>query len=282
MVLLYLLIGLFVLSQTLSNTLSSRALKKTKYENAYTVVWQLCSGIFMLFTLPFVKLYARFDIHLLILFGISLVFWALTNAFLFKAYKTEDVSILTTVYPLYNVIAFGITALFFNARMNGFILIGFFLIILASFLTGFYRTKLRPSKGVIFILLSVLFEGIAFGVSIPVVKVYSSFLYIAVGFIIPGLINQYFFLRPKVAHLQYEIRKQWKTIIINAIIVDLLYIFEYAALNRGNVSQVVSFGEASTFLTVMIGILFLRERSHIKIKLLAALLATVGVILAQR
>ncbi len=282
MVFLYLLIGLFVLFQTLSNTLSSKALKKTKYEGAYTVVWQLCSGALMILTLPFIKLYANFDLNLLILFAVSMIFWALTNVFLFKAYKYEDVSVISTVYPLYNIIAFGITALFFNAHINAFILIGFLCITLGSFLSGFYRTKFRPSKGVIFILLSVLFEGIAFGLSIPVTKTYSSFLYIAAGFTIPGLINLFVFLRPKLSHLTYEMSKQWKTILINAIVVDLLYVFEYAALRIGNVSQVVSFGEASTLLTVIGGILFLRERKHIAIKLIAGGLATLGIILAQR
>ncbi len=282
MLIIYSFIALFVLFQTLSSALSSWVTKKTRYEGAYTVLWQLTSGGLMFFTLPFVKLYTNFDVKILLIFAISLIFWALTNVFLFKAYKNEDVSIITTVYPLYNIIAFGVTALFFGAKFNLVIVLGFLLITFASFLTGFYRTKFNPSKGVRFILLSVLCEGIALGLSIPVTKVYSSFLYIAVGFTVPGLINLFLFIRPKISHLAYELSRQWKAIFINAICVDLLYIFEYAALQRGNVSQVVSFGEASTLLTVISGIVFLHERKHIAIKLTAAIIVIVGIILAQQ
>ncbi len=280
--LLYLFIGLFILFETLNSVLRRKALRKTKYEYAFTILWQLSAGILMILTLPFVKNYGTFNLKILILFGISIFFWALTNAFLFTAYKYEEVSVLSPISPLYNIIAFTIAVVFFSAHINNWVIVGFILIICASLLSGFYMTKFKPSKGVVYFLLSLFFEGIAFGLSIPVTKIYSSFIYIATCFTIPGLINFFIFLRPRVSHLQYEINVQWKTIIACAVIVDLVYVFEYAALKIGNVSQVVSLSAATTFLIVISGIIFLKERKNVPIKIIAALLAIAGALLAQR
>lgn len=278
---LYVYIFLSLLFLTLISLVRRYALIKTKYESAFTILSQLSSGLLMILVLPFIDLKISYSVNIFILHALSLFFWALTNIYLFKAFKHEEVSVLAPITPLYNVISYGILVSFFGAHLSLAAILGFILIISASFLSGFYKTGFKPSQGVYYYLLTMLFQGIAFALSVPVTKVIPSYLYIATGFTIPGLLNLFFLLKPKFSEIEYEIKKQWKILLVCALIIDLYYIFLFAALKIGNVSQVLSFDAAGTFLIVIGGIIFLKERKNVLIKLIASVLAFVGVVLAQ-
>jgi len=53
------------------------------------------------------------------------------------------------------------------------------------------------------------------------------------------------------------------------------------AFQIGNATQVVSIVAASTLLTAFAGIIILKERNYIPLKIFASALATVGIILVQ-
>jgi uncharacterized membrane protein len=101
------------------------------------------------------------------------------------------------------------------------------------------------------------------------------------AFLFPALVNWLVFLRPKVAELRYELHTQWKAILLNAVVMDASYFCLLKAFQMGNVPQLVSLSASSTLLTTLAGIIFLREKKHVTIKLLAAGLATVGIALVQ-
>ena len=89
------------------------------------------------------------------------------------------------------------------------------------------------------------------------------------------------FLRPKGAELRYELRVQWKAILLNAAIMDVSFFFLLKAFQLGNVPQVVALSASSTLLTAIVGIVVLKEEKHRTLKMVAAVLATLGVVLIQ-
>jgi uncharacterized membrane protein len=101
------------------------------------------------------------------------------------------------------------------------------------------------------------------------------------AFLFPALVNLFVFLRPTGAQLRYELHAQWKGILLNALVMDASFFFLLKAFQLGNVPQVVSLSASSTLLTALAGILLLHERKYTALKMLAAGLATVGIVLLQ-
>ena len=152
---------------------------------------------------------------------------------------------------------------------------------IASLLIGAYHTRFRPSKGIVFALLYSFFLGAALGFNSEVVKSFSIPPYMFVAFLFPAAVNMFVFLRPKVAELRYELRMQWKVILLNAAVMDASFFFLLKAFQLGNVPQVVALSASSTLLTALAGIVLLKEDKHRTLKIVAAGLATLGVVLVQ-
>ena len=101
------------------------------------------------------------------------------------------------------------------------------------------------------------------------------------AFLFPAVVNLLIFLQPKVAEMRYELKVQWRVILLNAAVMDASFFFLLKAFQLGNVPQVVALSSSSTLLTALAGVVLLKEKEHMTLKVLAAGLATVGVVLLQ-
>ena len=263
------------------NIISRFSLSNTKHEAAYTILWQVFCGLLAPLFLPFDRLSISLNPHVLLLFGLSIALWALVDAFLFSAFKYEEASVLSAILPLNFVFTFVISVVFFKAALKPPIVIGFLIIMAASLLIGFYHTRFRPSKGVIFALLCSFFTGAALGFNSEVVKSFSIPPYMLASFLFPAVVNLFVFLRPKVSEMRYELKVQWKAILLNAVVMDASFFFLMKAFQLGNVPQVVALSARSTLLTALAGIVILKENKHRNLKIIVAALATLGVVLVQ-
>ncbi len=263
------------------NVISRLSLSTTKHEAAYTILWQVFCALLAPLFLPFDRFSISISPHVLLLFALSVALWALVDAFLFSAFKYEEASVLSAIFPLNFVFTFVVSVMFFKAGIKPTIVVGFLIIMAASLLIGVYHTRFRPSKGIVFALLYSFFLGVALGLNSEVVKSFSIPPYMFAAFLFPAAVNLLLFLRPKVAELRYELHVQWKKILLNAAIMDASFFFLLKAFQLGNVPQVVALSASSTLLTVLAGILILKEKQHIALKIVVAALATLGVVLVQ-
>ena len=263
------------------NIISRISLSKTKYEYAYTILWQVFCALLAPLFLPFDRFSIAVNPHVLLLFTLSVALWALVDAFLFSAFKHEEASVLAAIFPLNFVYTFVISAVFFQAGIKPTLVIGFLIIMAASLLIGLYHTRFRPSKGIVLALLYSFFLGAALGFNSEVVKSFSIPPYMFAAFLFPAVANLLLFLRPKVVELRYELQVQWKAILLNAAVMDASFFFLLKAFQLGNVPQVVALSASSTLLTALVGIVLLKEDKHRTLKIVAAGLATVGIILVQ-
>ena len=264
------------------NIISRMSLATTRHEYAYTILWQMFCALLAPFFLLFDRFSISFNPSVLPLFVLSIVLWALVDAFLFSAFKYEEVSILSAIFPLNFLFTFVVSLVFFHSAIRPTIVLGFLVVMFASLLVGLYHTRFRPSKGIIFGLLYSFFLGVALGLNSEVVKSFSIAPYMFAAFLFPALANLFIFLRPKRAELRYELKLQWKKILLNAAVMDASFFFLLKAFQLGNVPQVVALTASSTLITALAGVVLLKEDKHITLKILAAVLATVGLILVQR
>src|SRR5437763_7171477 len=127
------------------NIISRVSLSKTRHEYAYTILWQLFCALLA----PLFLLFDRFSIsvnpHVLPLFALSIVLWALVDAFLFSAFKYEEASILSAIFPLNFLFTFVVSLVFFHSVIKPMIVIGFLFVLFVLFLVGFYFFCFRPS-----------------------------------------------------------------------------------------------------------------------------------------
>ena len=263
------------------NIISRISLSTTRHELAYTILWQGCCALLAPLFLPFDRFSIAINPHVMFWFALSVVLWALVDAFLFSAFKYEEASVLATIFPLNFVFTFVVSVMFFHAGIKPTLVIGFLIIIATSLLIGVYSTRFRLSKGIVFALLYSFFLGVALGFNSEVVKSFSIPPYMFVAFLFPAVVNLLLFLRPKRAELRYELRVQWKAILLNAAVMDVSFFCLLKAFQLGNVPQVVALSASSTLLTAVVGIVVLKEEKHRTLKLVAAGLATLGVVLVQ-
>jgi drug/metabolite transporter (DMT)-like permease len=264
------------------NIISRISLSTTKHEYAYTVLWQLFCALLTPFFLPFDRFSISVSPHVLLPFALSVTLWALVDAFLFSAFKYEEASVLSAIFPLNFVFTFVVSVVFFHSVIKPTVVVGFLIIMSASLLIGLYHTRFRPSKGIVFALLYSFFQGVALGFNSEVVKSFSIPSYMFAAFLFPAVANLFVFLRPKGAELRYELKVQWKKIMLNAAVMDASFFFLLKAFELGNVPQVVALSASSTLLTALAGVVILKEDKHIALKIFAAGLATLGIILVQR
>src|SRR5215470_13732993 len=135
------------------NVISRISLSTTKHEYAYTILWQLFCALLAPLFLPFDRFSISISPHVLLLFALSVALWALVDAFLFSAFKYEEASVLSAIFPLNFVFTFVVSVVFFKAGIKPMIVVGFLIIMTASLLVGVYHTRFRPSKGIMFALL---------------------------------------------------------------------------------------------------------------------------------
>jgi serine/threonine protein kinase/uncharacterized membrane protein len=278
-ILLALCIVLAIAFTVAFNIISRISLSTTRHESAYTILWQLFCALLAPLFLPFDHFFINLNPHMLLLLVISVALWALVDAFLFSAFKHEEASVLAAIFPLNFVFTFVVSVVFFHSVIKPAIVVGFLIIMAASLLIGLYHTHFRPSKGMLFALLYSFFLGVALGFNSEVVKSFSIPPYMVAAFLFPAAANLFIFLRPKGSELRYELQVQWKKILLNAAIMDISFFFLLKAFQLGNVPQVVALSASSTLLTALAGIVILKEDRHIALKIIAAGLAMLGVVL---
>ena len=263
------------------NIISRISLSTTRYESAYTILWQLFCALLAPLFLPFDRFSISVSPQVLLLFALSVLLWALVDAFLFSAFKHEEASVLSAIFPLNFVFTFVVSVVFFHSAIKLTIVVGFLIIMGASLLIGVVHTRFRLSKGIVYGFLYSFFLGVALGFNSEVVKSFSIPPYMVAAFLFPAAANLLIFLRPKGAELRYELKVQWKKILLNAAVMDASFFFLLKAFELGNVPQVVALSASSTLLTALAGVVILKEDRHVALKIIAAALATLGLVLLQ-
>ncbi len=263
-------------------TIFQRVLMKSDKSNpySYAVVFHFLLG-FLILIVGLVRGsdFSLFSGNVYILF-LAAALWGVCQVFLFKALQTVEASELTIVSGLRVVITIVASIVFLNQIFSGWNLIGTVLILAATLLVVNLGKGFKVGKGLWYTLAMTFFGGLAIVADSANVQHYEVLAYSAYSNFLSGLFILAFY--PKAL-------QQWKHFVQPSFLAKMLPLAVFSASQGvlyllalsygGNTAQVGTIRQASVIVTVLLAVIFLKERGNLGRKLLAAILVTAGVFL---
>lgn len=270
--------------------LLQRVLMKEEDKNplAYSAFTQLFSGVMVLvfailsnnLSFPSLDLILEKKLYLFIL--LSGLCFAANAYFGFKSLKHIDISKFIVLFSFRTVVTIIVASIFLNEKLTPVQLIGSLLILLSIILINSKSVKeiFVFGKGEVYVLIA----SIAFGLgNVSDKYMFDSFElipYMTIGFLLPGTLLT---LRKPNTILEFPefFRKNriWKITLFTFLYTLAALSFYYAFILADNASLVSSIGQISTIVTVILGIIVLKERKDLRKKLLGGAISFVGLVL---
>jgi len=218
----------------------------------------------------------NFSIILLII--LAIILYGTYERVQFYARKEIEVSTITVLFRLAPAVTFITSILILGESFSIRKLIGVILIISATILASYKKTRIKFSKALLTVLVCAVMLGIAWTVDKKIMSAnFSPQFYSLLIWAVPLL---YIYL-PHISRqdLKTEISiGSWKIPLL-AFINVLGYYFQLKATSLADVSKVIPLISTSTIFIVLGGIILLKEKSNILNKIIAGIIVSIGVIL---
>jgi bacterial/archaeal transporter family protein len=263
--------------------LLSRVLMREEDSNpiGYAIVFQFGLGLVTLFfAFVFGKFVFPTDIGLIPRFLLSALLWTGGTTLGFSAVKRLGAGETTILGSSNSIISISLGIVLLGEVITLPIIFGMVLIFLSIVLVSSGKLAFTSRQGVIFALLSALCTGIAIVNDAVILKTYEAFSYTTIMSFLPGIVLLIIFPQQitKIGSLMN--RKSLSLMGIFCVFYSIQAITFYSAFQMGApVSQLSPLTKSSIVLTVLLAAIFLKERSHLKRKILAAVVVTMGAIL---
>lgn len=203
------------------------------------------------------------------------------TVFLFRGIKIIEASEMIIVTTFGTIVALTVSYFFLHERLTPIQLLGTLLILSATVLVKLERTSLRFNKGIIYALAGASCYGVAVVIDGYILTSVNMFSYLPLSNLISGLAILAMYPGKILSTIRYV-----KNLQSNLVIYSLLYagaaIMFYIPIQSGVlVSQMSAANRISILLTVILSMIFLRERDNMAKKILSALLTTIGIMLIK-
>lgn len=279
-----LLVAISVITFSFSTILQKILLKDNKSDPvAYSIVFQILVGLLIFvyavsrgFRIPdFTNLYLNV-ILLIILYGVA-------NAYIFKALKYSEASEFTVLFATRTLWTILGAIIFLKEKVNINIIIGAVFIFISILLISWKKHKIKINKGQFYSIIAAVFFGLAFvndayilrnKIDVP--------SYLAIGFILPALAMWLVNIKLTVKMKPLFEPKTLVRLFILAVIYSISAITIFIAYQLGkNAAQIAPLNQTSTILTGILGILILKETAGVYKKIIASIIAFIGVVLIK-
>lgn len=245
---------------------------------AFTIIFSLIDTILAIGFL-FLSFKIPTSINYWLLAIVSICAYGVGNVFGFKAFKLIDASVVGIISRLNLVVAafFGILLLHETYTTQNYI--GLALVLLGSLVIAYEKGNFKISRGIWFSILMALGYGLAAVFDKILVGEFSPYTYVFVNSIGVGICMSLLF--PKAL-------KQTKMLFHNhpkpLLLGSVLNVSSWAAflliLSRGEVSKTFPiYDSLSLIVTVILGIIVLKETSHLTQKIIGLITIVFGIIL---
>ncbi|MBT4124177.1 MAG: DMT family transporter [Candidatus Pacebacteria bacterium] len=255
----------------------------------FSVVFQLLGGVSVfLFSilLGFGNEYSQFfptlNSSIAIKIFIGSILWFLSTVTSFKALNkitASKYSIIETLAPLVSIV---LALSFLGESFNQTQFVGMILILISVFMVIYDKNDnfSHFSKGEFIALLSAILAGVALVNDKGIYAVTPLSPTLVVLFILPGILG--ILAKPselKKLHLIIKNKNVIKQLLIMSTIWGIAAISYYKAIVISNsISLVVSVGQLSTVMTVLLGLIVLKERENWQLKIIASVVSVVGLV----
>ncbi len=263
------------------NLLVKKILRKSINDGSIIVLIEMLGGLFVLFLSIFFKWKFPNDIKVYILLFLSCIFYALTDRINTPARRELEVSIYGILSQLTPIFTFVWGLLFFKEPIIINKIIGLLLIVSGNIFVLFKKRKFEWNKYVLFSLLGNLFFSIAVCIDVGISEQFNLPFYVSITLIIPAILIM-ITERISVKSLIDEIKVGDKKLLLAISPVCGLKIFAlYMAYQLGSFSTITAIRATIAILNVFAACFFLKEKDSLLKKIIAAILVTIGVILAK-
>lgn len=279
---LYLSLGVTVCYACL-NIFSRVVSVDTKNPRALSIAFNLVSTVMALILILITGTYKNISLPTIkeawVYLLISAFFYGIFERLRFYATKLLDASIYSIIGNTTVIVAFVISLVLYNETLTISKFIGSFLILISLFMV-IDRKKTKISlKGLMIGLTASIAVGIGFGLDKKGAVYFSPEIYNLLLWVIPLIILIYPGIKIKEIKDQFK-QFSWKIVLLSFFNFTGYYLGLKAFL-LADATKVIPVVQLSTIMTVIAGIMFLNERSHIVKKILAGVIAVVGVFLLR-
>jgi len=261
------------ISQLLNKTLS----KKGHSPTTYTSITMLSNALIAI-PLLFIQPHFSQSIFIWVLIIASATIYGLSSVLTFKAFKTTDVSIVSIIQRL--SIAFisfmGITLL--KESYTPKTILGIVLIVASSIILVYKKTKKKIDTGILMSLGSAFFGAIASILDKKILFDFSPYSYVFVNNALIGIL--FLFNKNTIKETPHLIKNHTMRMLGTSILNVLSFVVLLVVLKNTDVSQTMPVYKGLTLIiTVLLGVLFLGEKSQMKQKILGTILGMIGIFL---
>jgi uncharacterized membrane protein len=211
---------------------------------------------------------------------LAALLWSLTTVYFFKAIQLiqpAEVTIISTFQVLVVILA---SVLFLGEVFDIYMIFGALIIILGSCIVLRFKDGFHLNRGVLYTLMLSLFAGLAVVVDSINVQHYNVILYGTIINFLSAFMLWGFYPRAMIKWKKYikiDYIQNLLVVVVFSMIQGVLFL---QALSFGGVTgQIATIRQASIVLTVVLSVVFLKDRERLMQKSIAGVLVTWGVML---
>ncbi len=211
--------------------------------------------------------------------SIAMLFYGLYERLRFYVTQALEASALSIIDNTSLVVAFFVAAFIYSEIMTINKIGGFLLILTALFLVSVNKVSKINLRGILLAILANIFLGIGWALDKKGVIFFSPETYNVLAWFFPLFII--YFPYVKFSDIKKEIKiSSWKIALLSFLNV-IGYFIQLKALALADATRVIPIVQTSTLFTVIFGIILLKEKENISRKILAGIIAVVGVFLLR-
>lgn len=275
---LVLVILLYIVLATGLNQFYKLTTRTMKNSAAQTIGLQLVAGLSCLVFMPLFEFRFPSNTWTYLLLSLSCVFYAINNFMIANVRKNLEASVVGIIQQSYTVLMTLAGFILFNEQVTLFKIMGVLMIVGGNVLVFWRQKKTKEIKYVWMGLLAYVCNVAAGLIDVGYSGEFNLPFYAAFLYIIPAL---FIFIgsRVRITNIIEEYKRANKrNYFITGFCWGVHYFVLLIAYSIGEVSVVAPLASLSVFFNVIVGYFWLKEKDRIAKKVIAAILATLGII----
>ena len=207
--------------------------------------------------------------------SIAILFYGLYERLRFYVAQILEASLVSIINNVSLVVAFFVAAFIYSEIMTINKIGGFLLILTALFLVSVNKVSKINLRGILLAILANIFLGFGWALDKKGVIFFNPETYNVLAWFFPLFVL--YFPYVKFSDIKKEIKiSSWKIILLSFVNVVGYYI-NLKALSLADATRVIPIVQTSTLFTVIFGIILLKEKENLLRKILAGIIAVIGV-----
>lgn len=277
----FLFVALYIILAVTFTQFYKIVLNTSKSDGTLTVLLQFIAGLSALLLSPFFTFTFPNNWQVYLLLGIACIFYALSDRMNTTVRSGIEASTFSIIKQLSTVFMILAGLLFFKEQFVWKKIIGAGLIIFSNVLIFYKRGNQKLDKYVLLGILSNIIYSIALFLDVNISDSFNLAFYVALTLLVPALFIM-IAEKVKLSNIKNEFKNgNKKAILITGLCWGTMIVVQLRAYQLGEATSVAPLCALTVIGNVLVGYLFLKERSSLLKKIIAAMLIVVSVFLIK-